>query len=179
MVVVVASSYTKRHEIISFWDFIAKLGAIFRWSFVRLLSANVPTNSTYGKLCTDEMSAEIRAPDRKWVKERERKNHEILLWYSGSNKNSEQARFRIECVVETRYFMYYNMSERNERNVWTSEQISPFNLVFSSPFRVRLRICRKRKNVVMVIIRLVLLLKYTGILKLLSSLSCERMSLVV
>lgn len=56
--------------------------------------------------------------------------------------------------------------------------ISPFNLVLSSPSLVFEFVeCRKRKNVVMAIIRLVLLLKYTGILKLLSSLSsgeCRR-----
>lgn len=50
------------------------------------------------------------------------------------------------------------------------EIISPFNLV---TLHLELANVRKRKNVVMVIIRLVLLLKYTGILKLLSSLSSD------
>lgn len=76
-------------------------------------------------------------------------------------------RFAVFCVCVCVYLQRQRIRQR------CMNKISP-PLIWCSHrqnSRVWVCECRKRKNVVMAIIRLVLLLKYTGILKLLSSLS--------
>lgn len=72
-------------------------------------------------LCTDEMSTEIRMKKSKKEIHRERerssfmhKHHEILLWYSVSNQNFQQA-FELYALLRLATSYIYNRNERKRQ----------------------------------------------------------------
>lgn len=146
--------------------FIAKLGAIFRWSFVNCAECQCANKNPVYEMC-------VRTKCLHQC-ERKRASCKNTIKYCCASEKQQQQKHKVEQTSKLNasspiLYTIVHITTTGER----INKISPSNLVLASPTRVRVCKCRKRKNVVMVIIRLVLLLKYTGILKLLSSLSSD------